>query len=160
MKEKNGIFLNRGEGKSYWVLGDLYTFKATGKETGGGYTIIDQIIQPNSGPPPHIHRREDEAFYILEGTFSFLCGEKTSLFEAGSFVFVPKGTLHTFRNAGEQKGRLLVIITPAGLEEFFYSLGTPAIDITTPPKFDPDILEKLTQLAETYEMEIPPPNKA
>ena len=73
---------------------------------------------------------------------------------------MPKGTLHTFRNAGEQKGRLLVIITPAGLEEFFYSIGTPAIDITTPPKFDPAILEKLTQLAETYEMEIPPPNKA
>lgn len=159
MDENIGIFLKQGEGESWWVLGDLYTFKATGKQTNGNYTVIDQIIQPQSGPPPHIHQREDEAFYVLEGRFSFLCGDYQSIFEAGSFVYIPKGTLHTFKNVGEQQGRLLVIITPAGLEEFFYSVGTPAVDLTTPPAFDPAVIDKLMQLANRYQMDIILPKK-
>lgn len=153
------ILLNQEEGASFWVLGDLYTFKATGKETNGVFTVIDQIIQPQNGPPPHIHHREDEAFYVLEGKFSFLSGDKQSVFEAGSFVYVPRGTLHTFKNIDEQRGRLLVIITPAGLEEFFYAIGTPATDLPTPPPFDPAIITKLMQLAESYHMEIILPDK-
>lgn len=159
MTENISVFLNPGEGESYWVLGDLYTFKATGKQTNGNYTVIDQIIQPKNGPPPHIHQREDEAFYIIEGRFSFLCGDKDSLFEAGSFIYIPKGTLHTFRNVDEKQGRLLVIITPAGLEEFFYSIGTPAVDLSNPPVFDPSVVEKLMQLAEKYQMKIILPEK-
>lgn len=148
------ILLNQGEGESFWVLGDLYTFKATGKQTFGAFTLIDQIIQPQSGPPPHIHYREDEAFYVLEGKFSFLCGDKQSVLEAGAFVYIPRGTLHTFRCIDERQGKLLVIITPAGLEEFFYSIGTPAADVTTPPAFDPASIDKLMQIAENYQMEI------
>ena len=148
------ILLNNAEGKSFWVLGDLYTFKVTGKETNGGFTVMDQLIQPQGGPPPHIHHREDEAFYILEGRFSFLCGNKQHEMEAGSFVYIPKGTLHTFKNIGEQKGRLLVTITPAGLENFFYSIGTPANDLNNPPAFDPGIIEKLMLLAKEYQMDV------
>lgn len=154
MNENIEILKNQGEGESLWVLGDLYTFKATGKQTNGNFTVIEQIIQPQSGPPPHIHHREDEAFYILGGRFSFLCGDKQSIFEAGSYVYIPKGTLHTFKNIDEQQGRLLVIITPAGLEEFFYAIGTPAVDLTTPPAFDPAVIDKLMQLADKYQMDI------
>jgi mannose-6-phosphate isomerase-like protein (cupin superfamily) len=159
MNQNIEILLNQGEGESFWVLGDLYTFKATGKQTNGNYTVIEQIIQPQSGPPPHIHHREDEAFYILEGRFSFLCGDKQSMFEAGSFVYIPKGTLHTFKNIDEQQGRLLVIITPAGLEEFFYSIGIPAADLATPPAFDPAVIDKLMQLAGKYQMDIILPDR-
>lgn len=153
------ILLNQGEGESYWVLGDLYTFKATGKQTNGAFTVIDQTVQPQSGPPPHIHHREDEAFYILEGRFSFLSGDKQSVFEAGSFVYIPKGTLHTFKNIDDQQGKLLVIITPAGLEEFFYAIGTPAAGLATPPAFDPTVIDKLMQLANNYQMDIMLPDK-
>src|SRR5690349_6106423 len=151
--------LHAGQGKSFWVLGDLYTFKVTGEETNGAFTIVDQIIQPQGGPPPHVHQREDEAFYILEGRFAFLCGEKQTVFESGSFVYVPKGALHTFKNIDSKPGRLLVTITPSGLEEFFYAIGTPAADSTNPPPFDPGIIDKLMQLAENYHMEIRLPEK-
>ena len=148
------VLLNPGEGDSFWVLGDLYTFKVTGKQTNGAFTVVDQVIQPQSGPPPHIHHREDEAFYVLAGRFSFLCGDKQSIFEAGSFIYVPKGTLHTFKNIDAQQGRLLVTITPAGLEDFFYRIGTPAADLATPPAFDPGVIDKLMQLAKDYQMDI------
>ena len=149
-----GIAVSQGQGNGYWVLGDLYTFKITGKETNGAFTVIEQVIQPQSGPPPHVHHREDEAFYILEGRFSFQHGDKQTVLEAGSFVYIPRGMLHTFRNIDNRQGRMLVTITPAGLEEFFYSIGTPATDLHSPPAFDPGIIDKLMQLAGTYKMEI------
>jgi quercetin dioxygenase-like cupin family protein len=154
MNENKEVLLNQGEGESFWVLGDLYTFKATGKQTHGALTIIDQIIRPGGGPPPHVHLREDEAFYVLSGRFSFLTGDKEKVFEEGSFIYIPKGTLHTFKNIDEHQGRLLVTITPAGLEEFFYSIGTRAFDRAEPPSFDPSIITKVMQLAPTYKMEI------
>lgn len=159
MNSSAEVLLNRGEGERFWVLGDLYTFKVTGKQTKGAFTVVDQTIQPQGGPPPHIHHREDEAFYVLEGKFSFLCGDKQSIFEAGSFVYIPKGTLHTFKNVGELQGRLLVTITPAGLEEFFYSIGTPATDSATPPALGPGVIDKVMQLAPIYEMDVVLPDR-
>jgi mannose-6-phosphate isomerase-like protein (cupin superfamily) len=160
MDTSAAIILHQGEGEAYWVLGDRYTFKATGKQTQGAYTVIDQIVQPQSGPPPHIHHREDEAFFVLGGTFSFLSGDHEQIAEAGAFVLIPKGTLHTFRNISAQPGRLLVLITPAGLEEFFYAIGTRAGDETSPPPFDPSIIDKLLQLAGTYHMDILMPGES
>ena len=154
MTANHEILLNDREGNSLWVLGDLYTFKVTGKQTNGAFTVVDQIIQSQGGPPPHVHHREDEVFYVLDGKFSFLCGEREHVFEAGGFVYVPKGTLHTFKNIGQQPGRLLVTISPAGLEEFFYSIGTPAVDVNNPPAFDPTVIEKLMTLAKSYQMDI------
>lgn len=154
MNTNNAILLNNGEGNSYWVLGDKYTFKVTGKDTNGAFTVMDQIIQPQGGPPPHIHHREDEAFFILEGRFSFLNGDKQTVFEAGSFVYTPKGTLHTFKNIDDKPGRLLVTVTPAGLEDFFYAVGTPADDTGNPPAFDPSVIEKIMQLSKKYEMDV------
>lgn len=159
MNANKEVMLNRGEGESRWVLGDLYTFKATGKETNGAFTLIEQVVQPQSGPPPHIHHREDEVFYVLDGKFLFLSGDKQVVFETGATVYIPKGTLHTFKNIDEQQGKLLVLITPAGLEEFFYAIGNPAGDMSTPPAFDPSVIDKVMQLAREFHMSIVLPNK-
>ena len=148
------ILLSRGEGSSYWVLGDLYTFKATGRETAGAYCLLEQEVQPNSGPPPHIHHTEEESFFVLEGRFSFLCGEEEQVLENGGFAYIPRGTPHTFRNIGDSKGRLLVSITPAGFEEFFVEIGTPAEKNSAPPAEDPDIINRILQLAPQYKMEV------
>ncbi|MGH7800590.1 MAG: quercetin 2,3-dioxygenase [Thermodesulfobacteriota bacterium] len=159
-REKNlsGITLQTGIGKSLWVLGDLYTFKVMGEETGGAFAVLEVQVQPQNGPPPHIHHREDETFYVLEAEFSFLHSDITFTATAGSFVYIPKGTLHTFKNIGTSQGRFLAIITPAGFEKFFEEIGEPAIDKSSPPPFNPAIVEKLFALAPKYHLEVRVPS--
>lgn len=143
------------ETTSLWVLGDLYTFKLTGEQTNGSLAVIEAIIQPDSAPPPHIHHNEDESFYVLEGAFSFLYGNQTINANKGSFVHVQKGTVHTFKNVGSLPGRLLTMISPAGLEQFFMEIGSPVTG--SAPDFDPAIIEKIMRLAPLYHMEVLPP---
>ena len=65
----NGVLV-AGEGRSIWVIGDRYTIKCSGNDTSGAYAMMEAIVPPGHGPPPHIHSREDEAFYVLEGNSS------------------------------------------------------------------------------------------
>jgi quercetin dioxygenase-like cupin family protein len=150
----------QGEGKTVWIVGtDLVTFKATGEETGGAFALFDSLVLPGGGPPPHIHTREAESFYVLEGEFEFLAGDRWIQAAPGSFVHVPKGVLHTLKNAGEDVGRLLTLVVPAGLDEFFAELGVPGDDVSSPPHFGPQEIEALLKTAERYGIEIPPPRE-
>lgn len=147
-----------GEGKTLWVVGtDLITFKATGASTGGAYALFDSLVLPGGGPPPHIHHRETEGFYVVEGQFAFLDGERWIPASPGSFVHVPKGALHTLRNVGEGVGRLLTLVVPAGLDSFFEEVGEPGTDVSTPP--GPPDIQKLLATAPKYGLEIPPPGQ-
>src|SRR5437763_16105451 len=92
--------LAAGTGKAVWVVGDRYTFLATGEDTGGAYALIHAVVPPGGGPPPHVHRREDEAFYVLEGALTFEVDGRGLTGAAGSGVTLPRGSLPTFRNAG------------------------------------------------------------
>jgi len=158
IQDNREIALLPGEGKSLWVLGDLYTFKVVGDDTDRSFAMIEVQAQPQNGPPPHIHHREDETFYVLEGEFSFLHGDRTFTATAGSFVYIPKCTLHTFNNVGTAPGRVLVIITPAGFEKFFEEIGEPATDKSSPPPFNPATIEKLLALAPKYHLEVKVPS--
>src|SRR3712207_1001584 len=89
-------------GRAYWGPGDHYTFLVTGEESGGAYFAMDALVPPGGGPPPHIHTREDETFYILEGEVEFLVGEELTVAGPGAFVNVPRGTVHRFRNTGTE----------------------------------------------------------
>ncbi len=93
--------------------------KARTETTGGSFTLVENIIGPKQGPPRHIHRREDEMWYVLDGNFRFIAGER--IFEApeGSFVFVPRGTEHCFQNLEDRPSKILVMFTPSGMERFF-----------------------------------------
>jgi quercetin dioxygenase-like cupin family protein len=145
-----------GEGKTIWMVGtDLITFKATGEDTGGAYALFDSLVLPGGGPPPHIHTREAESFYVLEGKFEFLAGDHWVKAAPGSFVHVPKGALHTLKNAGSETGRLLTLVVPAGLEKFFEEAGEPGTDISSPP--GPPDVEKLLETSGRYGIEYPPP---
>jgi mannose-6-phosphate isomerase-like protein (cupin superfamily) len=139
---------------AFWVLGDHYQFKITGEQSGGSLCVVEHTAFPHHGPPPHIHHREDESFYILEGELSILLGDQMLTAGAGSFVHVPKGMLHTYQNTGARPAKTLVILTPAGFEKFWQDLGEPATSAESPPPLDPAAFAKVLALAPKYHLEV------
>jgi quercetin dioxygenase-like cupin family protein len=121
-------------GERIWITGDTVQIKATAAETGGAYTMIEAFASPGNGPPPHLHKNEDETLYVLEGDFEILNGEHLMSAKPGALAFVPKGTVHRFRCIGNSAGRLLLVYTPGGIEGFFRESGIPAAgDGPAPP---------------------------
>jgi mannose-6-phosphate isomerase-like protein (cupin superfamily) len=106
-----------GEGKRLPLIGLL---KVPGGTSGGSFELIE--YHGPLRPPPHLHREREEAFYILQGTFSFRLGEQERQAPAGSLVLIPRGTTHSF--TAPEDGRALLFIAPAGLEGFFEELGS------------------------------------
>lgn len=130
----DGHLLHRpsGSGLAFWGPGDFYRFLITGAESGGAYFAMEAIVPPGGGPPPHIHRNEDETFYIVEGHCDFLLGDETITGGPGDFVNVPRGTVHRFHNASAARARLILTFTPAGIEKFFEETLRRALDPTAP----------------------------
>jgi len=109
-----------GDGeKIHGPAGGPTTIKARAETTNGTFTALENIVAPRQGPPLHIHVREDEIYYILSGDLRFKADEETLDAPTGSFVFIPRGTPHCFRNIGDDPARILVMFTPAGMERFF-----------------------------------------
>lgn len=145
--------LRAGEGKLCWVVGDLYTFLATGVDTGGAYALIHAVVPPQSGPPPHIHRREDETFHVLEGELTFQVDGRTIEATAGTFVTLPRGSLHTFKNTGMTTAKMLITVNPSGLELFLAEAGYPSKEESVSQV----AVEKLLDVAPKYGLEIQVP---
>ncbi len=110
--------LAAGEGDAFWIAGDLMTMKAGRAQTGNAFTVGEFISRPGSGPPPHIHHVEDEAFYVLEGALTLRLGHRVVEAPAGSFVLVPSGTVHMFSNTRPETARVLNLMAPGGFEQY------------------------------------------
>jgi quercetin dioxygenase-like cupin family protein len=149
------ILRKPAEGRCVGVFGDVYRFMATGEETDGRYALWEAIVPPGGGPPPHIHSREEEGFYILEGEITFQTGEKRFVARAGTFANMPVGSLHSFRNESTTTARMLISVAPAGLERMFFEVGEPLADgaATASPPSKEDI-EKLLAVAPRYGIEV------
>ena len=148
--------LKAGEGRAYWVVGDRYTILAAGEDTGGAYALIHALVPPGGGPPLHVHRREDEAFYVLEGELAFQADGRNFTAAAGSWVTLARGSLHAFRNTGTAPARALIVVTPAGLERYFAEVGREATEGSSPPPVTPAEIERLVAVAAKYGMEVRP----
>lgn len=146
-----------GGGKGLWVAGDLVTLKVVGKDTGGRFTLGEDVSPPGGGPPPHVHRREDEVFCVLEGEYEFVIGERTIRAGAGSILYGPRDVPHAFKNVGAAPAKMLAFITPAGLEGFFEEAGEEATEDSSPPTFGREEIERLLAVAPKYGIEILPP---
>lgn len=151
--------LRAGEGRSIWVVGDRYTIKASGAETGEAFALIEALVPPGGGPPPHVHRREDEAFYVLDGELLFHVDGRDIPAGAGSWITLARGSLHHFKNLGAKPARMLIIVTPAGLERFFLEVDRAARDegseTVSPTSED---IEKILAMAPHYGIEIQLPS--
>ncbi len=155
-------FLSPGEGETFWVAGDLVTIKATSAQTKGAFTQIETTVLPNAGPPPHIHTREDEWFTILEGELRFEIDGKTVIAAAGASLCGPRGIPHAFRNVSDAPAKMLVTITPGGIEAFFEAAGIRIADgADIPAELTGVHIAKLLSAAPAQGIEIlPPPQNA
>src|SRR6185503_9984985 len=99
-------FIGPGEGRAVWFLENRMTIKATARSTGGAYGLVESLIAPGFSPPLHVHHREDEAFWILEGDVSMRCGDRTFRAGPGAFVFLPRDVPHTFVVEGDVPARM------------------------------------------------------
>src|SRR5919199_6867347 len=114
------------EGPTVWLLGDTYTLKIAGEQTGGAFALLEALVPPNSGPPPHRHLREDETFVVLEGALEFRANRRTVSAPAGTVIHVPRGTVHSYATVGTTPVRMLFLYVPAGMERMFGEIGKPA----------------------------------
>jgi mannose-6-phosphate isomerase-like protein (cupin superfamily) len=133
-----------GDGKFVKLMSVGVRFMAWGEETGGGFSLVEHPIAPNTlAAPVHIHEREDEYSYVLEGRMGALLGDKVVYADEGDFVFKPRNQWHTFWNAGDRPCRILEIISPSGFEHFFDELA----ELVAQPNFSS---EKIVALGERY----------
>jgi quercetin dioxygenase-like cupin family protein len=143
------------EGRTIAVVGDVYRFLATGDDTNGKYALWEALVPPGGGPPPHVHSREEEGFYVLEGEITFTVNGKPVVATAGMFANMPVSTPHSFENESDKPAKMLISVAPAGLEKMFFEVGVPlpegAATALPPTKEE---IEKLLAIAPKYGIEI------
>jgi quercetin dioxygenase-like cupin family protein len=143
------------EGRAIAVVGDVYRFLATGEDTNGKYALWEAVVPPGGGPPPHVHSREEEGFYVLEGEITLCVGDEQFSASAGMFANLPVGTPHSFKNEGGKPARMLISVAPAGLEQMFFEVGVPVPPgATTAAPPTKEEIERLLAVAPKYGSEV------
>jgi quercetin dioxygenase-like cupin family protein len=112
-----------GQGANFTMLGTTMRLIGTAASTEGRFTVFEQVTPAGWGPPRHIHSREDEIVYVLEGTYELSLGDERRTVSAGACAILPRDVPHGFRNVGSANGRLLCVIAPGGLEEYFLAVA-------------------------------------
>jgi len=157
MKAIESIGFSRGRQSldhSIWYNGSLMTFLASAKDTHGQFGLIEAVIRRGNVPPPHIHHREDEIFYVLEGEIVVSVGDQRIQGVPGTMIFLPRGVRHSFTVEADES-RMLVLVTPAGFEAWFREFSVPAPAMTLPPAHEPGYAEvqRMLEAAPRYGLE-------
>ena len=148
------IALQRGEGETRWFLGALSTIKSSGETTGGRVAVTENWAPRGHGSPLHVHHNEDEWFYVLSGELTCWVDGQVITATEGSFVYGPRDVPHTFTVSSDE-ARFLLVIEPAGFENFLRALSEPAQTPTLPPaSLEPPALEAMMAAAAEYGLEI------
>jgi quercetin dioxygenase-like cupin family protein len=146
-----GIFVGPDEGKDLTnPIGGGMVVKIRDEYTAGAYSVHDNTIPPGSpGPRPHLHRHHEETFYVLEGQLTVRIGPRKIGAPAGSFVIVPRGVVHQPSNPGTQPTRVLLVFSPAGMDQFFEEAAEGRMPLAAVAD-DPAVLERLEAFTEKY----------
>jgi quercetin dioxygenase-like cupin family protein len=148
------IALGPGEGESLWFLGAHASIKASASSTAGRVSVIEHLSPRGSGSPLHVHSREDEWFYVIEGELTFWVGGQVIDAPAGSFLYGPRGIPHTFLVSSET-ARFLLVTEPGNFSEFVRALAQPADAVVIPaPATEPPDVAAMSQAAAEYGIEI------
>jgi len=142
------------------VVGDAYRFLVVGSQTAGRYALWEAVVPPGGGPPLHMHSRESEGFYVLSGELAVTVDGRRIVATAGCYVHLEPGTKHGFKNESQQTARMLILVTPAGLENYFLEVGVPLSSLDEPPPpVSPDEIARLLAAAPRYGLTVFPPEK-
>jgi quercetin dioxygenase-like cupin family protein len=142
------------EGPAFWFLNNLCIVKATTESTGGAFSMVYQIAAPGHATPYHLHHVEDEAFYVLDGEYTFICDGVKTVVGPGGYMFLPRGIPHGIRASGSAPATMLILATPGtGFVGMMEEMGVPAPERVLPKPTQPD-LEKLGRLCAKYQIDI------
>ena len=143
----SGITFDPGSGTHFpFWSGEEFIWKVTGADSDGAVDIGEMVVQPGIAVPEHIHHRNDEAFYVLEGQFRVTVAGQDHNLEPGAFVFVPRGVRHHWVNSGDGPARILLTFTPGGMDQYFVEMD--------PLLRGPMDLEKILPVCEKYGYEL------
>ncbi len=140
---------------AFWWLDDLWIVLAEAKDTGGRFSMMEELLPKDSGPGPHKHTWSDETFYILDGEIAVLIGDEIKSVRKGDFLMVPRNTRHAFRVTSET-ARFLNSYTPASLEACLVEFARPATARTLPPAGASPRIEMTPELLSRYGMDMLP----
>jgi mannose-6-phosphate isomerase-like protein (cupin superfamily) len=115
-----------GEGRQFTVMSAKSTYKATVEDTRGAYSLAIETTPAHNGLPLHVHHREDEAMYILDGEYEIQCGDRTIRATKGTFVFLPRDVPNRFENVTDAPGSYIYITSPGGFEAFMDQMSKAA----------------------------------
>lgn len=145
--------LHPNAGPTLTLMGVELCFKAVSADTAGAWALLEYNAPPHfKGPALHWHKVTHEAFYVLSGAVTFSLGERVFRGEAGSFVHIPAGVLHTFSNPDHAPARFLTFVLPGGFEEYFKELAALA---QSEPTWPPQDMSKVLALYEKYDTFLP-----
>ena len=153
---KQQILVPAGTGPTYRSPVDEITFLVTGRETDGAFFMAKVSVPPGAGNPPHIHTREEESFYIEQGTLTVQIGGKAVTASAGDFVCLPRGVAHSFQNTGKVDAKFVLLAVPAGLEKFFEESFYLAADCPDAPSMSEAFMGRLLATASKCGLEFLP----
>jgi quercetin dioxygenase-like cupin family protein len=145
----NPVVLMPGEGEQLGTGPARSVMKATEESTSGGFSMTEVTFPPGmAGPPPHLHRKTTDTFYVLEGTLRVRVGSDDLDLPAGGYAVVPPGVVHTFSNATERDVRFLNINSPGGWEHYLRDLAAAMASGVVPGS------EAFARIVEPYDFEL------
>lgn len=152
---RSNVLVPANSAQDLLILGHLQAHKLDSQQTGGAFSVwIENVPAESSGPPPHVHHYEDEVFYVLDGEVTFVDATGETRAPQGTLFYSPRGNWHSFRNDQKLPARMLLFVTPGGLEEYFQSIDVSSTaSITQPLPPDPATIEKALTLAPQYGIE-------
>jgi mannose-6-phosphate isomerase-like protein (cupin superfamily) len=146
-------------GDAISVYGDKDIIKASSEDTDGALTFMETVVPPHAGPPLHIHRRESEAIYVLDGDLKIVDGDRSFLIGDGDFVYMPQGSTHRFENVRDTRSTILLFFIPAGFEGYLKEMADSVAEGESVAAAHTD-LAKAARIGANYGLEIvekPPP---
>lgn len=150
MTDLHPVHIGPDEGPSVFLVGDTYTTLLSGAATGGAFTLLEAVVMPDAGPPPHAHHGEEETFVLLDGQMSFTVDATTYDATVGTVLLVPRNVAHSYRNTGDGPAKMLFLYSPPGMDGMFPELGRPGRRGAIPPPLDPADITAMAGVAEKY----------